>query len=61
MNPHRREETVETIKCEVTASTTLLSLEWITDTIQILDTMRVMMTMAMKAPLSGVEEIAVRM
>ena len=61
MNLHRREEIVETLQCDATALTTLLRLEWIVDTIQILDIMRLMMNMAMKAPQSGEGEIVARM
>ena len=61
MNLHQREVTVETFKCDATASTTLLRLELIVDTIQIKDIMRITMTMVMKAQQSEVEEIAGRM
>ena len=61
MNLQRREITVETLQYDATASTTLLRLEWIVDTIQILDIMRLMMNMATKAPLREEGEIVARM
>ena len=61
MNLQRIEITVETLQYDATASTTLLRLEWIVDTIQILDIMRLMMNMATKAPQSGEGEIVARM
>jgi hypothetical protein len=47
-----------TVETAATASITLLSLEWIVDTNQIQDLMKVMMTMGMKAPQSGGKVVA---